>query len=76
MLRKLLPASLLAVAIAASGSTPAFGHDDGKSTAPAVYAQMMAAVPCTNGMANIYPCKNVDLLAWMPLNTIGGGNGK
>lgn len=37
--------------------------------------QAMAAVPCENGMAGNYPCSNVDLLAFMPLATIGGGNG-
>jgi choice-of-anchor B domain-containing protein len=35
----------------------------------------MAAVPCVGGMAGSYPCSNVDLLAFMPLATIGGGNG-
>jgi len=33
------------------------------------------ATPCVGGMAGIYPCQNVDLLAHMPLNTIGNGNG-
>ncbi|MBX3012890.1 MAG: choice-of-anchor B family protein [Caldilineaceae bacterium] len=28
--------------------------------------------PCTNGFANIYPCENVDLLAFLPHTTIGG----
>jgi hypothetical protein len=30
---------------------------------------------CIGGMANIYPCSNVDLLAFLPLNQIGGGSG-
>lgn len=30
---------------------------------------------CVGGMAGTYPCQNVDLLAFMPLATIGGGNG-
>jgi choice-of-anchor B domain-containing protein len=30
-------------------------------------------VPCVNGMAGTYPCSNIDLLAYMPLSTIGGG---
>ncbi|RZS34420.1 choice-of-anchor B domain-containing protein [Herbihabitans rhizosphaerae] len=34
-----------------------------------------AAVPCANGMADKYPCKNIDLLSTMPLGQIGGGNG-
>ena len=35
----------------------------------------VAAVSCVGGMAGEYPCRNVDLMAHMPLNTIGGGNG-
>jgi choice-of-anchor B domain-containing protein len=35
----------------------------------------LSAVPCSGGFASIYPCDNVDLLAFMPLNTIGGGQG-
>ncbi|TWP53984.1 choice-of-anchor B family protein [Lentzea tibetensis] len=34
-----------------------------------------AGVPCVNGKADIYPCKNVDLLSVLPLSAIGGGNG-
>ncbi len=30
--------------------------------------------PCTDGMAGIYPCDNVDLLAFVPLEDIGGGD--
>ncbi len=30
--------------------------------------------PCIDGFAAQFPCKNVDLLAFMPLNEIGGGN--
>jgi choice-of-anchor B domain-containing protein len=36
---------------------------------------IQAAAACTNGMAANFPCRNVDLLAHMPLSTIGGGNG-
>lgn len=32
-----------------------------------------AQTPCVDGMAGIYPCQNVDLLAYMPLAEIGGG---
>jgi choice-of-anchor B domain-containing protein len=38
-------------------------------------AAALAAVPCQGGMAGEYPCQNVDLMAQMPLNTIGGGSG-
>ncbi|XVV07440.1 choice-of-anchor B family protein [Actinosynnema sp. CA-248983] len=34
-----------------------------------------AGVPCVNGKADIYPCKNVDLLSVLPLSSMGGGNG-
>lgn len=34
-----------------------------------------AATPCVNGFADIYPCANVDLLAFLPHSEIGGGNG-
>jgi choice-of-anchor B domain-containing protein len=32
-------------------------------------------VPCVDGMADKYPCENVDLLSTMPLDSIGGGQG-
>ncbi len=35
----------------------------------------LAAVPCVGGMADIYPCENVDLLSFFPLASIGGGSG-
>ncbi|MGB0385397.1 MAG: choice-of-anchor B family protein [Ardenticatenaceae bacterium] len=35
----------------------------------------MSATACVNGMAGSYPCNNVDLLAFMPLAQIGGGEG-
>jgi choice-of-anchor B domain-containing protein len=36
-------------------------------------AAIGAATPCVGGMAGLYPCENVDLLAFMPLDAIGGG---
>lgn len=30
--------------------------------------------PCTDGFAGSYPCKNIDLQAFMPKGDIGGGN--
>lgn len=35
----------------------------------------LSSTPCVGGMAGIYPCQNMDLLSFMPLNTIGNGNG-
>ncbi|HET9142465.1 choice-of-anchor B family protein [Actinophytocola sp.] len=46
-------------------------HQPAERRAPVVGAM----VPCQNGMADIYPCRNVDLLAVLPLASIGGGNG-
>jgi len=42
---------------------------------PAQDLAAMAMVPCVGGMAGSYPCQNVDLMAFMPLSGIGGGNG-
>lgn len=40
---------------------------------PPVSPQVAAA--CVNGMADIYPCRNVDLLSNLPLASMGGGSG-
>ncbi|MCA9971351.1 MAG: choice-of-anchor B family protein [Anaerolineales bacterium] len=40
---------------------------------PAQLLEPLSFTPCTNGMAGSYPCQNVDLLAFMPLAQIGGG---
>ncbi len=37
--------------------------------------QAMSNQPCVNDMAGIYPCDNIDLLSFLPLSQIGGGNG-
>jgi choice-of-anchor B domain-containing protein len=42
---------------------------------PAHDLPFMSGVACQDGMAGIYPCDNVDLLSFMPLAQIGGGNG-
>ena len=45
------------------------GGGNGGTEGPALFD-----APCVNGMAgNTYPCNNVDLLAYMPRSTIGGG---
>lgn len=49
-----------------------------KLPAPSVAAQNlqpMAETPCVDGFAGEYPCANVDLLSFLPLNSIGGGEG-
>jgi len=37
--------------------------------------QRMALTPCVGGLAGTYPCQNIDLMTFMPLASIGGGNG-
>lgn len=82
--------ALLAAGVVAIMSTPASAHDPGSPEGKAAHAAFFAdleppvrepavigaaAVPCTNGMAGQYPCKNVDLLSVLPLSSIGGGQG-
>ncbi len=79
---------LLAVGVVAISNAPATAHDpdtpEGKAAAQAFlddhvpaerYAPVMAETKCVSGMADKYPCKNVDLLSALPLSSIGGGNG-
>ena len=42
---------------------------------PAENLAPMTETPCVGGDASGYPCSNIDLLAFMPLASIGGGNG-
>ncbi|MCP4283801.1 MAG: choice-of-anchor B family protein, partial [Gammaproteobacteria bacterium] len=37
--------------------------------------QAMAMTPCVGGFAGPYACDNVDLMAFMPMSSIGGGGG-
>jgi choice-of-anchor B domain-containing protein len=87
--RRTAALGLLAVMAAAVLASPASAHDpgtpEGQAAAQAFMADLQppdrspaitgAAVPCTNGKADKYPCKNVDLLSVLPLASIGGGNG-
>ena len=36
---------------------------------------LAATAPCSKGMADIFPCRNVTLLEFLPLDSIGGGTG-
>jgi choice-of-anchor B domain-containing protein len=84
----LLTVGLLAAVVSVIG-LPASAHDPDTPEGKAAVDEFMAdhkpalrtaavtgaAVPCVNGKAGSYPCKNVDLLSVLPLNAIGGGNG-
>jgi choice-of-anchor B domain-containing protein len=37
--------------------------------------QPLGSTPCVGGMAGPYPCKDVDLMSFLPLGQIGGGQG-
>jgi choice-of-anchor B domain-containing protein len=37
--------------------------------------QPLGSTPCVGGMAGPYPCKDVDLMSFLPLGMIGGGGG-
>nr|MDT0662728.1 choice-of-anchor B family protein [Micromonospora sp. DSM 115978] len=70
-----------------SPTAPSVAHDPdtpaGRESAVAFMAQReptqalapLAAVSCSNGQASGYPCRNVDLMAFMPLSQIGGSQG-
>ncbi|MEE2674772.1 MAG: choice-of-anchor B family protein, partial [Myxococcota bacterium] len=40
-----------------------------------VQPKAAAAATCTGGVADIYPCENVDLLTYIPIGDLGGGSG-
>ena len=42
---------------------------------PAQDLEAQATTTCTDGSAADYPCRNVDLLSFLPLGDIGGGKG-
>ena len=42
---------------------------------PFQLASINRIVNCVGGYAEQYPCRNIDLLSFMPLNKMGGGNG-
>ena len=69
---------LLSVPAAWAGSPPVELHDDhggeGGATAGAP-PPAQGATPCVGGTAGVYPCKNVDLLSFLPLDQMGGASG-
>ncbi len=44
-----------------------------KTAPPTANTQAMSNVPCTLGFAGPFPCQNVDLLAFLPTNSLSGG---
>jgi choice-of-anchor B domain-containing protein len=42
---------------------------------PVERLERLATTPCVGGLAGMYPCKDIDLVAFMPLSSIGGGSG-
>ncbi|HEU5471965.1 MAG TPA: choice-of-anchor B family protein [Actinophytocola sp.] len=88
--KRLVGLAVVAVSALAVLASPASAHDpnspEGKAEAAAMERDHepawrqdpvtgLALVPCTNGMAGQFPCRNVDLLAHLPLTSIGGGRG-
>lgn len=46
-----------------------------KTLHPAFDLPAMSYTPCVDGFAGTYPCKEIDLMSFLPLAQIGGGNG-
>ncbi len=46
-----------------------------RQTTPSAAKEPLAFTPCVGGYAGAFPCNNVDLLAFIPISQIGGGNG-
>ena len=50
-------------------------EDRKRATDTPTATQRGAFVPCVDGFADVYPCQAIDLMAFMPLSAIGGGEG-
>ncbi|MFQ5789657.1 MAG: choice-of-anchor B family protein [Acidobacteriota bacterium] len=48
-----------------------FAHEGGVGT-PEHDLEPMSRTPCENGVARVFPCGHIDLLAFLPLSHIGG----
>jgi choice-of-anchor B domain-containing protein len=69
-----LPENLKEIAEDLSAAQLALAAHGGSHRAQIPYS-LEAVTDCENGFADIFPCANVDLLAHLPLNQIGGGTG-
>jgi choice-of-anchor B domain-containing protein len=75
MVRKLLIAAVPLIAGSVLVASPALAHDAPIHSEPLVGTEIAVAADCVGGTAGGYACNNVDLLAQLPLSTIGGGSG-
>ncbi len=49
-------------------------YAQGAITCPTAASAAVPQAACVNGFADVYPCNNVDLAAFLPLASIGGGS--
>jgi len=78
--RLFLPRYAVAALVVSAGCLLAFRSEahDGEQVdggAPGAPTAALSNVACSHGLAGPYPCSNVDLLAYLPLDAIGGGSG-
>ncbi|GIE95486.1 choice-of-anchor B family protein [Paractinoplanes rishiriensis] len=80
--------AVTALVLLAIASPPASAHDPDSPEGRAEQSELLrlyeptwrsgtliagAPLTCTNGMVDRYPCKNVDLLSFLPQSALGGG---
>ena len=80
--------AVTALLLLALAGPPATAHDPGTPEGKAEQAELLriyeptwrsgerlagAPLTCVNGMVDKYPCKNVDLLSFLPQSALGGG---
>lgn len=63
---------LMTLALALVPAGPAMGHDDPPET-PGDPGEAASQLPCRDGRAGIYPCHDVDLVAFLPRDGMGLG---
>ena len=66
---------LAAAPLAAQDARDAYRVEFLQDQEPVHDLEPMAATACDGGFAGTYPCLEIDLLAFMPLSSIGGGSG-
>jgi choice-of-anchor B domain-containing protein len=66
-------------AVPAAGTPPIERHDDhsgGEGGPTGAPTEAQVATPCVNGFAGTFPCKNVDLLSFLPLDQMGAAGAR